>query len=168
MRRFHTLIAVLFSTGFCYAQTLQLKVDCVNYMFPASTIGEMTFSEGKTLTIKDRVFTLDEVSLMTTKAVTANTVSVEYDNEIPLVSVSDTQYASTDACNQNNTNRELFATSLGGMTLNFQMSGITKVELESVDAMGIAGRADKYIITFCAPEGNTLSPNTDYCIIACG
>lgn len=56
---------------------------------------------------------------------------------------------------------------LGGIRLNFQMSGITEVVLESVDGYQIAGtlNSDKQsIITFNAPEGG-LTPNTDYYIV---
>ncbi len=56
---------------------------------------------------------------------------------------------------------------LGGIRLNFQMSGITEIVLESVDGYQIAGdlNGDKQsIITFNAPDGG-LTPNTDYYII---
>lgn len=58
---------------------------------------------------------------------------------------------------------------LGGLLLNFQMSGITKVVLESVDGYQIAGDLGgdvQSIITFSAPEGGALVPNEDYYIIA--
>lgn len=57
---------------------------------------------------------------------------------------------------------------LGGIKLNFTMSGITKIELESVDGYQLAGNlsGDKEsIITFSAPEGETLTPGKDYYII---
>ncbi len=56
---------------------------------------------------------------------------------------------------------------LGGISLNFQMSGITQLVLESVDGYQIAGtlNSDKQsIITFNAPDGGLL-PNTDYYIV---
>lgn len=57
---------------------------------------------------------------------------------------------------------------LGGIHLNFQMSGITQVVLESVDGYQIAGSWGgeiESIITFSAPEGSTLVPGKDYYII---
>ena len=57
---------------------------------------------------------------------------------------------------------------LGGIHLRFQMSGITKIVLESVDGFQIAGNlcGDKQsIITFCASEGSSLTPNKDYYIV---
>lgn len=68
----------------------------------------------------------------------------------------------------------------GGIRLKFNMSGITHIELESVDGYAIAGTAkfvknngkvtisevtDKQsIITFSAPAGSTLSIGREYCI----
>ncbi len=73
------------------------------------------------------------------------------------------------------------AKGLGGIRLNFSMSGITQVILESVDGYQIAGTKAKdevsdknvnatngeakSIITFNAPEGQTLTPGKDYYII---
>ena len=69
----------------------------------------------------------------------------------------------------------------GGLRLNFQMSGITHIELESVDGFAIAGAAkfvtsdgqvlitevtDKQsIITIRAPQGGTFAPGKDYYIV---
>ena len=92
MKRINILMASLLATVLCSAQMLNVKVDCVNYLFPATTIGDMTFSEGRTRTIKDKVFTLGEVSLMTTQAATDNTVTVDYASAVPVVSVADLQY----------------------------------------------------------------------------
>ena len=92
MKRINILMASLLATVFCSAQMLNVKVDCVNYLFPATTIGDITFGEGRTLTIKDKVFTLGEVSLMTTQAATDNTVTVDYASAVPVVSVADLQY----------------------------------------------------------------------------
>ncbi len=57
---------------------------------------------------------------------------------------------------------------LGGIRLNFQMSGVTQVILESVDGYQIAGNLEgdkQSIITFSAPEGESLEPGNDYYII---
>ena len=69
----------------------------------------------------------------------------------------------------------------GGIRLNFQMSGITHIELESVDGYAIAGTANmtaidgqaavaevtdkQSIITFRAPSDGTLNPKQDYYIV---
>ena len=69
---------------------------------------------------------------------------------------------------------------VGGIKLNFQLSGITRIELESVDGYALAGNAtvdltgsepaitavtdSQSIITLEAPEGQTLTPGKDYYI----
>ena len=69
----------------------------------------------------------------------------------------------------------------GGIRLNFQMSGITHIELESVDGYAIAGTANmttidgqaavakvtdkQSIITFSAPSDGTLDSRQDYYIV---
>lgn len=60
------------------------------------------------------------------------------------------------------------AKGLGGIHLNFSLSGITQVVLESVDGYQIAGDlvGDKEsIITFSASDGGTLEPGRDYYIV---
>ena len=65
------------------------------------------------------------------------------------------------------------ATVTGGLHLNFQMTGITHVELESVDGYAIAGTSTAFgkivdgqsIITFSAPEGGTFGSGRDYYIV---
>ena len=61
----------------------------------------------------------------------------------------------------------------GGLHLNFGMSGITHVVMESVDGYAIVGTANasgeivdkQSIITFSAPEGCTFESSTDYYIV---
>lgn len=69
---------------------------------------------------------------------------------------------------------------VGGIKLNFQLSGITRIELESVDGYALAGKAtvdltgstpaitavtdSQSIITLEAPKGQTLTPGKDYYI----
>ena len=54
----------------------------------------------------------------------------------------------------------------GGLHLNFEMSGINYLELESVDGYAIAGTATEgqSIITFTAASGGTLTPGANYYI----
>ena len=63
---------------------------------------------------------------------------------------------------------ELTQEGLGGIHLHFQMAGVTQVVLESVDGYQIAGQRDgdkQSIITFSAPDGETLAPGKDYYIV---
>jgi hypothetical protein len=74
-----------------------------------------------------------------------------------------------------------FRTICGGIKLNFQMSGVTKVELECVDGYALSGtvklkwdeegtpsvdaKSDtSYIITFSAPDNSSFTPGKDYYI----
>lgn len=67
----------------------------------------------------------------------------------------------------------------GGVVINFEMDGVTKVELECVDGYDLCGTVSvsydsqnnpqisavsdaAYIITLNAPEGSTLTPGQDY------
>lgn len=83
--------------------------------------------------------------------------------EISAVTVPTEQMASTSVSLD-----ELAQKGLGGIHLNFQMSGVTQVVLESVDGYQIAGdlEGDKQsIITFSAPDGESLVPGKDYYIV---
>ena len=74
-----------------------------------------------------------------------------------------------------------FHTVCGGIRLNFQMSGVTKVELESVDGYALSGKVKlvwdeqglpviaemsdtDYILTFNAPDESGFLPGKDYFI----
>ena len=74
-----TLTALLLTIA-AGAQTLNVTVGNVVYQFPASQTGEMTYTNGTTLTIMGKTFTLGNVSAMTVDntTVTDNLVKVEY------------------------------------------------------------------------------------------
>jgi len=96
------------------------------------------------------------------------------DEKIQSVNVSEVQVAGQE-------NSYAVESFTGGIRLNFQMSGITHIELESVDGYAIAGTANmttidghavvaevtdkQSIITFRAPSGGTLNPRQDYYIV---
>lgn len=72
------------------AQTLNVQVGNVTYQFPASQAGEMPFSDGTTLTVMNKAFTLSEVSNMYVDetAVTDNLVSIVYSSSSASVTVA--------------------------------------------------------------------------------
>ncbi len=96
------------------------------------------------------------------------------DEEIRSVNVPEVQVAGQE-------NSYAVESFTGGIRLNFQMSGITHIELESVDGYAIAGTANmttidghavvaevtdkQSIITFRAPSDGTLNPRQDYYIV---
>ena len=80
MKKLTTLIAALVLTIAAGAQTLNVQVGNITYQFPASQTGEMTYTNGETLTIMGKTFTISDISSMTiddTK-VTDNLVSIAY------------------------------------------------------------------------------------------
>ena len=59
-------MAVVLTTLAATAQTLNITVDNVTYQFPASQAGEMTFSDGTTLTVMGKAFTISDITSMYT------------------------------------------------------------------------------------------------------
>ena len=72
------------------AQTVNVKVGQVTYQFPAAQVGDMSFADGTTLTVMDRVFNADEISgiYLDAAAVTDNLVTVAYDGISATVTVA--------------------------------------------------------------------------------
>ena len=72
------------------AQTLNVQVGNVTYLFPASQAGVMPFSDGTTLTAMGKSFTLSEVDKMWVDetAVTDSTVTIAYNASSATVTVA--------------------------------------------------------------------------------
>ena len=62
------------------AQTLNVKMGNVTYLFPASQTGDMTYADGSTLTIMGKTFNVSDITSMTVDntTVTDDQVSVTY------------------------------------------------------------------------------------------
>ena len=90
MKRLYTLMAVAIVASGLTAQTLNVQVGNVTYQFPASQAGVMPFSDGTTLTVMNKAFTLSEVSNMYVDetAVTDNLVSIVYSSSSASVTVA--------------------------------------------------------------------------------
>lgn len=66
MKRIYILLAALVLTATAaIAQTLNVTVGDVTYLFPSSQTGDMTYSDGTTLTIMNKSFSLADISSMT-------------------------------------------------------------------------------------------------------
>ena len=114
---------------------------------------------------------------------------VSFDNESVTVSVPSAQTAKDSGFDETaavsvarSVSESLcFQSVCGGIKLNFQMSGVTKVELESVDGYALSGKAKlkwdeqgfpfiaemsdtSYILTFNAPDESGFLPGKDYFI----
>ena len=74
------VISGLAISGLITAQTLNVQVGQVKYLFPAAQAGLMTYSDGSTLTIMGKVFSLDDIDSMYVDetAVTDNLVTIAY------------------------------------------------------------------------------------------
>ena len=72
-----TLVLTIAVTG----QTLNVKVGCVVYQFPADQTGEMTYTDGTQLTIMGKTFSLSDIDAMTVDGteVKNNLVTVAYE-----------------------------------------------------------------------------------------
>ena len=90
MKRIYALLTALLLTIAATAQTLNVQVGSVTYQFPASQCGEMTYTDGTTLTIMNKAFTLSDISAMTVDEteVTDGVVSVSYDGSSATVTVA--------------------------------------------------------------------------------
>lgn len=90
MKKVYVFLVALMLTIAATAQTLNVKVGSVVYQFPASQAGDMTYSDGTTLTIMGKAFTLSDISSMTidNTEVTDNSIGVAYDGSSALVTVA--------------------------------------------------------------------------------
>lgn len=90
MKRILVMIAAFVLTIAAGAQTLNVNVGNVTYKFPSSQTGDMTYSDGNTLTIINKEFSLDEIDGMTVNytSVTDNTVEIGYNGSTATIIVA--------------------------------------------------------------------------------
>jgi hypothetical protein len=86
------IVYCLLVMGYCIAgaQTLNVQMGSVTYLFPAEQTGEMTYDNATTVTIMGKTFTLSEIDAMTVNdtKVTDNSVTVSYDGTAATVTVA--------------------------------------------------------------------------------
>ena len=137
MKKAYTLLTAFLLAITMQAQMLNVKVGCVTYQFPAALTGEMDYSGGFSLNIIDRFFTIadiNEMAVASNDTRTDNTVNVLYNDAAPVVTIADEQRADAGRVDELKSNQSLYESSISGIHLNFQIEGITHVEVESVDA----------------------------------
>ena len=90
MKKIYTSLSMLVLTIAAVAQTLNVNIGNVTYQFPASQTGDMTYSEGTTLTIMGKTFNIEDISSMKVDdtEVKDNTVSVAYNGSSATVTVA--------------------------------------------------------------------------------
>ena len=173
MKKAHTFLAALMLTMTLTAQTLNIKLGNTTFRFPAALTGEMAYSGGTALNVMGRSFRLTDISEMTVTSGSETEAMATVAKE--QLTGFETLYASpTDATE--------YKSMMSGLRLNFQMSGVTKVEVESVDGYALCGEislADltsqssagqntnldgRSIITFSPDDGQALMPGQDYTV----
>lgn len=84
------VVSGLAFSGLLTAQTLNVQVGNVRYMFPAVQTAQMPYENGSTLTVMGKVFNLSEIDSMYVDetAVTDNTVTVAYSDESADITVA--------------------------------------------------------------------------------
>ncbi|MBQ8464317.1 MAG: carbohydrate-binding domain-containing protein [Prevotella sp.] len=90
MKRIYTLIAALVLTIAAQAQTMNVVVGDVTYQFPANQTGDMTYSDGTSLTIMGKTFSTGDISkiYIDENLVASNCVSIAYNGTSATVTVA--------------------------------------------------------------------------------
>lgn len=90
MKRVLTILAAALMVLTVNAQNLNVSVGDVTYKFPASQTGEMTYTDGTTLTIMGKEFAISDITAMKIDfaEVTDNLVTVEYNGSAAAVTVA--------------------------------------------------------------------------------
>ena len=90
MKKIYALLTAFVLTIAATGQTLNVKVGNVTYQFPATQAGEMNYSNGKTLTIMGKLFTLTDIEAITADdtSVKDNTVAVAYNGTTATVTIA--------------------------------------------------------------------------------
>ena len=89
---FFALLAFGLTTS-AVAQTFNIKVAGVNYVFPASKTGDMTYQDGTTLTVMDKTFKLSDINGMAVNSDLGKdcVVEVSYNGDSPNVTIQTNQ-----------------------------------------------------------------------------
>lgn len=90
MKKILLAVSIQLSAISLFAQTLNVQVGNVRYMFPAAQTAQMPYENGSTLTVMGKVFNLSEIDSMYVDetAVTDNTVQVAYNAESADITVA--------------------------------------------------------------------------------
>ena len=90
MKKIFSIICALAVCTVISAQTMNIQVGQVTYQFPSEQAGKMSYSNGTTLTVMDKVFTLAEVANMYVNEaeVVDHLVSVVYNESSASVTVA--------------------------------------------------------------------------------
>ena len=90
MKKIYALLTALVLTIAATGQTLNVRVGSVTYQFPAAQTGDMTYSDGTSVTIMGKTFTLSDIDAMTVDDtnVTDGAIGVTFDGASATVTVA--------------------------------------------------------------------------------
>lgn len=129
MKKIYALLTALLLTIAATAQTLNVQVGNVTYQFPASQCGDMTYSDGTTLTILNKTFTLSDISSMTVDntKVTDNLVQIAYSGTSATVTVAGNvaQYVTPTISGAYVSIAQSNTDAVDGGEITYQLSGTT-------------------------------------------
>ena len=130
MRRVVGLIlSGLAISGLLCAQTLNVQVGNVTYQFPAEQAGQMTYTNGTTLTVMGKAFTLSEIDNMYVDEtdVTNNVVSIVYGASSATVSIAGNvaQYVTPTISGAHVTINQSNTDAVNDDEITYQLSGTT-------------------------------------------
>ena len=111
------------------AQTLNVTVGSVTYQFPASQTGDMTYTDGTTLTIMGKAFTISDITeaYIDATEVTDNLVSVAYSGTSATVTVAGNvaQYVTPTISGAHVTIAQSNTAAVDDDEITYQLSGTT-------------------------------------------
>ncbi|MBQ7530178.1 MAG: carbohydrate-binding domain-containing protein [Paludibacteraceae bacterium] len=129
MKRIISALALALAIGSLSAQTLNVQVGNVTYLFPANQAGEMTYTNGTTLTVMGKAFALSEVDNMWVDetAVTDNLVSIVYGSSSATVTVAGNvaKYVTPTLSGAHVTIAQSNTDAVSGDEITYQLSGST-------------------------------------------
>ena len=90
MKKMTTLLAVLLVSLTATAQTLNIQTGQVTWQFPAAQTGDMTWTDGQTLTVMGKSFNVGDITGMTVDqtVVTDNAITVSYEGTTASVTIA--------------------------------------------------------------------------------
>ena len=90
MKKTLSLFVALFAVSMAWAQTLNVKVGNVTYLFPAAQAGEMTYADGTSVSIMGKTLQIDQIEEMSVNntEVTDSRIDVAYNGTTASVTVA--------------------------------------------------------------------------------
>lgn len=129
MKKIYSLITVLVLTMTLQAQTLNVVSGDITYQFPAEKVGEMNYTSGSSLTIMNKVFSINEISKMYVDAteVTDNNVNIIYNGSSASVSIAGNiaAYVSTSVNGGHVSISQTNTADIDGDEITYSLSGTT-------------------------------------------